>query len=168
MSQKYRVKSLAVSGRNNKIYRVGDIVSAGKFPEGRAESLVKEGHLEYVVEEPAKVETPPKVDPPTPPVEGNEGTEGNGTDAPPAEESEAESASDLDEGQPVVTDNNDKVNVVEEPAKVDESVSRETPAPSIDEINTKDLKKNLKDLGVEFEKDATKEELWQLWLLNRK
>lgn len=50
MNRKYRVICLAVSGRNNKIYRKNDVVSEGAFPDGRAEQYVKSQHMERVEE----------------------------------------------------------------------------------------------------------------------
>lgn len=46
MRKEYKVISLAVGGKGSKIFRSGDIVIADNFYEGRAEELVKSGHLE--------------------------------------------------------------------------------------------------------------------------
>lgn len=45
---KYRVKSLSVSGRGNKIHRLKDEVRESDFPAGHAKKLHKEGHLELI------------------------------------------------------------------------------------------------------------------------
>ena len=45
---KYRVKSLSVGGKNNKIFNAGDEVTDANFPDGNAEKLVESGHLERI------------------------------------------------------------------------------------------------------------------------
>lgn len=42
----YKVKSLSVSGLNNKIHRAGDLVKSTDFPPGHAEKLLHQKHLE--------------------------------------------------------------------------------------------------------------------------
>lgn len=43
----YKVKSLVVSGRGNKIYRSGAIVTDKNFPNNNAKLLLEQGHLEF-------------------------------------------------------------------------------------------------------------------------
>lgn len=54
--EKFKVKALSVGGSSNRIYHSGDIVTAGNFPDGNAEKLVKEGFLEPYDEEAAQAE----------------------------------------------------------------------------------------------------------------
>jgi hypothetical protein len=44
---KYKVKTLAVSGRNNKVYRNGDTIDGSAFAGGETEAkkLVESGHI---------------------------------------------------------------------------------------------------------------------------
>ena len=44
---KYKVKTLAVSGKNNKVYRNGDVIDGSAFAGGEAEAkkLVESGHI---------------------------------------------------------------------------------------------------------------------------
>lgn len=50
----YKVKSLAVSGLRNKVHKCREIVKESNFAPGRAEELVKSGHLVPYVEEEVK------------------------------------------------------------------------------------------------------------------
>lgn len=61
--QKYKVKSLAVSGLGNKVHRCRAIVTESNFPKGRAEELVASGHLEKLAPEAEEVK---QINPPTP------------------------------------------------------------------------------------------------------
>ncbi len=60
--KKYIVKSLAVSGLGNKVFRCRAEVNENNFPPGRAEELVKSGHL-VRTEETAPAAEPEKVKP---------------------------------------------------------------------------------------------------------
>jgi hypothetical protein len=44
----YKVIALSVSGRRNKIFRAGDIVTDKNFPEGNATKLVEEGFIKPI------------------------------------------------------------------------------------------------------------------------
>lgn len=138
--EKYKVISLAISGRNNKIYRSGDLVTAKMFPEGRLQELEKQGHLKLI-----------------------------DTDQPPIDNvDDSNITPDPGEGQPSVTDRVEDTTSDQPPIDSD-NVSRETETAveTIDTVKHNELKQRLKALGVEFEKDATKNDLWQLWLLNK-
>ena len=45
--REYKVVALSLSGRNNRIFKSGDIVNEDNFPEGQAEQLVNQGFIEY-------------------------------------------------------------------------------------------------------------------------
>lgn len=53
----YRVIALSVGGRNNKIFKSGDIVKDVNFPEGNISALVKGGFLEPLNTVKTKVES---------------------------------------------------------------------------------------------------------------
>jgi hypothetical protein len=52
----YKVIALSVSGRGNKIFRAGDIVTENNFPEGNAARLVHEGFIKPVGKLPKPIE----------------------------------------------------------------------------------------------------------------
>ncbi len=148
--EKYKVISLAISGRNNKIYRSGDLVTAKMFPEGRLQELEKQGHLKLI-------------DADQPPIDSDQ--------KPSDDQPQIDNVDDFNitpdpgEGQPSVTDRAEDTTADQPPI---DDVSRETETiETIDTVKHNELKQRLKALGVEFEKDATKNDLWQLWLLNK-
>ena len=137
----YIVVSLAISGRNNKIYRKGDIVTEGKFPEGRLKQLEKEGHVKRVESEEDSADS----------------------------ENDIVLGDDLADLQPEITQKEEsetetEKDDTEKDSADSENDSRET---TIDSISAKELKRRLKDLGINYDKDSSKQELWQLWLIHK-
>lgn len=59
----YKVVSLSVGGRGNKIYNSGEIVTDANFIEGRAEELVAKGFLKRIENQEAPKESNLKKDP---------------------------------------------------------------------------------------------------------
>lgn len=47
----YVVISLNVGGLHNQIFKTGDIVNVGHFPDGHIDSLLENGHLRKATEE---------------------------------------------------------------------------------------------------------------------
>ena len=126
--RKFTVISLAVSGKNNKIFRTHDEVLERQVQD--ADDLVLRGHLKEI--------TNPIVESPS---------------------QETESPT-LTVGETSLTESTDLVDeLIESPVVV-----VEPDKPGMAQIETADIKKQLKERGVIFNKNASKEELYRLFI----
>jgi hypothetical protein len=174
--KKYKVLTSSVGGRRNKIFKAGDIVFENNFPEGNAEQLVKKGFLEKVGEsqETDVIENiAPDVNEGQPEIVESE-----------TEETQDEQTSSDEESNEDVTNETGTVTGTEteggnttesetesESENEDESEeSQETDevenGDTFDKISISRLRKDLKKRKVPFDKNATKEALYTLWLMN--
>jgi hypothetical protein len=141
--EKFKVKSLAVSGRGNKIFRTGDEVFEGQFPDGRAKQLVKQGHLISL---------------------GN--VDGGIMLSPDPSEIQPQSVSDKTE-----SDSDDVTRGTKESPDDGENESGDgaSDGPEDDdknadpEIGIAQIKRELKERGVKFEKNSTYADLYKIW-----
>lgn len=166
MEKTYRVVSLAVSGRGNKIFRTGDTVTENNFPTGRLAELVKNGH---VVEHGETEQVTPIIPNPN---------EGQPTQEQTVNESDNVSHG-TSEGQtegtqpptPPVLNPDDENNLGQTPdvPSPDADENEETDNESgdddlkMDSVKVKQIKKDLKARGIKFDPNATKAELFKLW-----
>lgn len=129
-----KVKSLAVGGKGNKIFRSGNSVNEKNFPEGNWERLIKDGHIVEDVVEVSKIDADAhKIIIPS----GDEDLKNNG-------------GGSIDEE-------------VEE-----EDHGSENKILTIDDISEEQLKKDLREAEIGFNKKADKETLFDLWLTLKK
>lgn len=164
--KKYKVISLSVGGNNNKIYRTHDVVNEKNFPEGVAEKLVAAGHLKEIDEEQPKQS---QSEPPPPPTDENKSGESAGSGKTETEETAAGTdAGKTDENvsretaSEATAENPESEKKQEEAAKSTEEVPKQT--PGIDSIDIADIKKTLKERGVPFNKNDSKEELYRKYI----
>lgn len=132
--KRYTVIALSVGGRANKIFSAGDTVTEENFIPGRADELVAQGFLKQIGDTPQPV--------------GNI----------PAEEIHVEvSEPKQDEDQ----------KPEEETSLIDslkDSLGGESEKQDINAKTRKEYIKELTDLGIPFEQNASKKELFELWL----
>jgi len=152
MNRKYRVICLAVSGRNNKVFRNGDVVSEGAFPDGRAEQYVKSKHMERVEESDDLVSADEDLKTDEDLNDQNQDNENQNEtitgDKTPADDGE---------GLPEMTKKDD--------APSDEDHSDEDSGSQSGMPTKAEIKKELTKRGVSYNPKATKEELYRLYLL---
>lgn len=133
--KQYKVIALSVGGRSNKIFSAGDTVSEDSFIPGRADELEKQGFLKSIGE----------TDVQAMPLSSDEiETEIVTTEEPEPQESEEVSSilSRLKESLGEL----DKTEV------------------TIDSMSRKEIIKTLTELGIPFDNNASKKELFSLWL----
>lgn len=167
--KQYRVKSLSVGGRGNKIFRTGDVVNENQFPEGVADKHVVSGHLELIGEvenapgvaadlgENTPVQSESVVDP-NAKKEGEVETGGDQNDS----RGTSESTTGGQTPEKTEGGNAEGDKVVNEVGKLEEE---ETGGDTgIESITKAQIMKELTERGVEFDSKATKKDLYTLWL----
>lgn len=136
--RKFKVISLAVSGKANKIFRTHDVVEERQVHD--ADDLVKRKHLIEIIED-------------EPPVEDSQ-------EQLPSPSNDDQNDSRETSESTVVESNN-----VTDPESLDNTLDiTSIEKPALDEIETADIKKQLKERGVTFNKNASKEELYRLFI----
>jgi hypothetical protein len=161
--KKYRVKSLAVAGRYNKIHRTGDTVFETNFPEGHAEKLVVSGHLEAIGEgEPGQVFAPdPTEGLPVQTDAGSSKESAAGTEDVSHGTSDA-GTSDTTDTTKETTDSGKGDEGKTDEGKTDEGKGDETKTGGVDGMTVKEIKKELKARNIHFDADSSKEDLYKL------
>lgn len=140
--KRYKVIPLALNGRAKKIYRPGDIVTEENLLT-KPDELVAKGFLEEIPEEPAPVVETAPIPPVLPP-------------APPAAEAESVKEPET-KVQPDVSTGPSFASAAGL-TDVSETVK------SIDDITRKEIIKDLKERGVEFDENANKKTLYEIWV----
>lgn len=149
--RRFRIKSLSVSGRKNKIHRLNDVVGEDAFHEGIADKLFREGHLELVGEDEQK----PLLVPEYPEVRKHE--EDETIDTTKTEKT------DTDTGGGEETPSSDAGDEADDETEEDEKDSEEDKGDALESVTRKQMMIDLKSAGVDFNKNANKEELYALW-----
>lgn len=165
----FKVISLSVSGRKNKIHRLNDVVPETAFLEGHADKLEREGHLRLDHVDDVEAKLHPALPEVTDPVivsldetrNADNDTEQEVAETLPLADTgsqEGDKESDQDKSASETTQSggvDETGEVKEEEAKVG--------AEGIEAVTRKSLMADLKGAGIEFSKNATKEELYTLW-----
>jgi len=142
--REFKVKSLCVTGKGKKKYTTGTIVNEDMFPARNIDWLISSGHL-------IELESEVKCDPPSTPVKTLPSDTGG--------DSENTLPSDTGGDSDSSSDNDPSSEKVE---SVD--VSRETEKEDNNQIGIAQIKKELKERGIKFEKNAPYADLYKLWI----
>lgn len=135
-----KVKALAISAPKKKIYKVGQEVNENMFPQGRFDELLKGGYITLTGE----------TSEPAVPLSSETTTVTLSDDANVAQPS-PDSAENVEPGKKVELPVDDKLDTIEDP----------------DDVTVKEIKVELTKLNVEYPKNATKAELYELYRINK-
>jgi hypothetical protein len=172
--REFKVISLAVSGKNNKIYRTHDVVNERQVVD--ADELVARKHLKEITEESVTTQEPP---PPPPPPADDQSSSGEaaGSGQPELEvgagkpdetvsretdSTGSESTGDNSGGQsnPESESNGSQGSGTVETSNDSNSKGTAT----IDSIDIAELRRILTERGVTFKPNASKKELWAKYI----
>ncbi len=160
---KYKVISLYCPNGASKVFNSGDIVTEADFAEGIFAEKLKRGFLELV---PGQTPEPPAQDPP--PAADSAFKKGEETDLTASSENQDDKDAKTSTDESAASDIAETLKKTVEGTTGEsvENVPHETSGDitvKIDDISIKQIRDDLKKAGIEFDKNASKEVLFDLW-----
>lgn len=132
-----KVKVISISGRNNKIHKLGDVVNEGMFVKGRFDELLKGGYIRLIGDNKKPVSYPDR----------------SGVEV---------KVAPVDETPQGILEA--KARKLEIGPKPEDTARPAAPSKEdLDDTTRKEIMAALNKAGVKFSKNATKEELYEKW-----